>query len=273
MRGSTVTLNPATGIEEPVLNKEVWNKRSIIWDFALADLKIRYRNSVLGFIWTLLEPLLILSVLYIVFTNVFKSSIEYFPLYLLLGLIMWNMFVRGTQLALNSIQSRSSIFSQIRLPLEIPPISASLTALIMLSLEMIVFSIFVVAFKFLPPITIIILPLIIMLEFLLILGISLPLSVVNIKFKDIQFIWAIILQAGFFLTPIFYKMDILPEQVQKIVIFNPMVQILNFARDATLYGKLPTSENIAIAIGMTCAIMLIGYIIFKVSSKRIIEEL
>lgn len=143
----------------------------------------------------------------------------------------------------------------------------------MLSLEMIVFSIFMVAFKFSPPVTIIILPLIIMLEFLLILGISLPLSVVNIKFKDIQFIWAIILQAGFFLTPIFYKSDILPEQVQKILIFNPMFQILNFAHDATLYGKLPTGGNIAIAIGMTCAIMLIGYIIFKVGSRRIIEEL
>jgi len=70
---------------------EVWEKRSLIWTFAISDLKLRYRNSVLGFVWTFLEPLLLLLVLYVVFTNIFKADIEHFPLYLLLGLILWQM--------------------------------------------------------------------------------------------------------------------------------------------------------------------------------------
>lgn len=255
------------------MKNELWQKKSLIWDFAIADLKIRYRNSVLGFIWTFLEPLLLLSVLYIVFTNVFKSTIEAFPLYLLLGLIMWNMFVRGTQISLNSTLSRAGVLTQIHIPNEIPPISASVTSLIMLTLEMIVFGIFVIAFRFIPPQTIAILPLVLILEFILILGVSLPLSVLNIRFRDTQFIWGVIIQVGFFLTPIFYKIDILPSYIQSILVFDPMVQILNFAHNAALYGILPDTNEIIITVGITFLIFAIGYGTFRKMSNKIIEEL
>ena len=170
-------------------NSSIPNKKSLIWDFAIYDLKMRYRNSVLGFFWTILEPLLLLSVLYIVFTNVFETSIENFPLYLLLGLIMWNMVVRGTQTAIHSISSRAGLLTQIYIPHDVPAISASLTSLIMLAFEMIIFGIFLVIFQFIPPITILVLPLILILEFFLVLGLALPLSVLNVRLKDIQFVW------------------------------------------------------------------------------------
>lgn len=239
----------------------------------MSDLKIRYRNSVLGFVWTFLEPLLLLSVLYIVFTNVFKSTIEAFPLYLLLGLIMWNMFVRGTQISLSSISSRAGLLTQIHIPNEIPPISASLTSLIMLTFEMIVFGIFMIIFNFIPTQTILILPLILILEFILVLGISLPLSVLNIRFKDTQFIWGVIIQVGFFITPIFYKMDILPSYIQSVLVFNPMVQILNFAHDAALYDILPSPIEVVKTVVITLIIFAVGYGIFRKLSSRIIEEL
>ena len=256
-----------------VIRTHLWTKKSLIWDFAVTDLKIRYRNSVLGFVWTFLEPLLLLTVLYVVFTNIFKSKIELFPLYLLLSLIMWNMLVRGTQLGLSSIQSRKSILSQIYIPNEIPAISASLTSLIMLSFEMIVFGIFVAVFRFVPPSTISILPLILGLEFILVIGLSLPLSLLNVKFRDTQFVWGIILQAGFFVTPIFYQIDILPKKIQSIIIYNPMVQILNMAHNAVLYGSLPSSNDVAIAVGTTLLVFGVGYVIFRKMSARIIEEL
>jgi len=252
---------------------EVWSKRSLIWAFAISDLKIRYRNSVLGFVWNFLEPLLLLLVLYIVFTNIFKADIEHFPLYLLLGLILWQMLDRGSTFGLNSILLKGSILSQIYIPLVVPPISAALTSLIMITFELIVFGIFIVAFQFVPPLTIIILPLIILLEFILVLGLALPLSVLNIKFRDIQFIWIILLRAGFFLHPIFYQLEILPKEIQSLLIYSPLVQILNIARDVSLYGELPTTENLIIAIGMTFVILVLGYGIFKKLSSRIIEEL
>ena len=252
---------------------DIIKRRSMIWDFAVSDLKLRYRSSVLGFFWTFLEPLLMLLVLYIVFTNVFKSTIELFPLYLLLGLIIWNMTVRGTQIALSSIVSRKGVLSQIFVPLEIPVISSTITALIMLTFEMIVFTIFLVAFQFIPPVTIVILPLIIGIQFVLVLGISFPLAVINAKVRDMQFAWNVLLHAGFFLHPIFYKIDILPEQIRGIIELSPMVQVLNFARDASLYNEMPSTNEIAVTLGITFLIFIIGYGIFIKFSKRIMEEI
>lgn len=253
--------------------KELWQHRSLITSFAAIDLKIRYRNSVLGFLWTFLEPLLILTVLYFVFTNIFNSQIENFPLYILLGLILWNMFSRGTTMGMNSLVSRSSILTQIYFPREIPVISSAITSLYVIFFEMMVFIVFLIIFQFVPPITIIILPLIILLEFVLVLGTSFALSVLNAKFKDTQFIWLVVIQAGFFITPIFYKFEILPEFLQQILYFSPMVQIVEIAHNITLYGTLPQLEEVIVAISTSFVVLIIGYAIFKKMESKVVEEL
>jgi lipopolysaccharide transport system permease protein len=253
--------------------REIWDKKQIIWEFAKNDLKIRYRNSVLGFLWTLLEPLLFLLVLYVVFTNIFENNIENFPLYLLSGIIIWNMLVKGTQISLTGISSRSALFTHIKIPVAIPAISAGITALLMFTLELVILGTFMVAFQFIPPTTILIFPLIILLEFVLIIGVALPLSLVNIRIKDIQFMWNIILHAGFFLHPIFYQPEILPENVLEAIKFSPMFHILEFSRNVMLYNKLPQMEETLMAIGMTFVIFVIGYLVFRKLSGRILEEI
>jgi lipopolysaccharide transport system permease protein len=251
----------------------IWEKRSILYNFAISDLRIRYRNSALGFFWTFLEPLLMLTVLYIVFTNLFKSQIDHFPLYILLGIIVWNMFSRGTSMSLSSLLTRSSILTQVYLPREIPPISSAITAFMMLCFELIVFGIFMVVFQFTPTNTMLFLPVILLLEFILILGLSFPLSVLNVRYRDIQFIWGVVLQIGFFLTPIFYKSDILPKSVSQILAFSPMVQIINMAHDVVLANKLPDLWSLEITIVTTLAVFGIGYAIFRKMQVRIMEEL
>ena len=253
--------------------KELWSRRSLIWSFAISDLKIRYRNSVLGFFWTLLEPLLLMGVLYIVFTNIFKSQIEHFGLYLLVGIIMWNMFSRGTEMAMNSVLAKGGLLTHIYFPTEIPAISSVITSSLMLFFEIIVFFIFMVIFQFVPPLTIVFLPLVLALEILFVLGISLPLSVLNVKYRDVQFIWKVILQAGFFITPVFYKLDVLPSNIQNILKYSPMVQIITMAHNLSLYNMLPSLESVEIAIFTTLIVFTIGYFIFHKCQKRVIEEL
>lgn len=253
--------------------QELWQKRSLIFNFAITDLKIRYRNSVLGFLWTILEPLLLLGVLYIVFTNIFRTQIEHYGLYLLLGIIMWNMFSRGTEISLSSITSRSAIITQIYFPREILAISSTLTSFIMMCFEFVVFGIFIIVFKFIPPPTIVLLPLILLLEFLLVLGFSFLLSVLNVRYKDVQFIWKVILQVGFFITPIFYKIDTLPENIRKVIVFSPLVQIFDMAHNITIFGIIPSILSIQIAIIMTLSVLIIGYVTFKKIQKRAIEDL
>ena len=255
------------------IREEMWKSRAILFNFAISDLKIRYRNSILGVLWSVIEPLLMLGVLYFVFSSMFKFDIPNFPIYLLLGIIVYNCFKNGTSFALNSLTNRAPLITQIYFPRSIPAISSAITASIMLAIEVGILLIFMVAFQFVPPITILLLPLILGLQFLFVVGICLPLSVLNVKFKDTEFIWGVVLSAGFFLTPIFYQFDMLPEYMQNILQFSPMVQILTMAHHVVLYGMLPTVNSILYAVGSISVITIIGYLIFRKFQAQMVEEM
>ena len=126
---------------------------------------------------------------------------------------------------------------------------------------------------FTPPITIIYLIPIYILGFVFVIGLSLGLSVLNVKFKDIEFIWGIILHAGFFLTPIFYRFDFLPQYVQDILMLSPVVQLVTMTHHVAIYGTLPSINSILYTIGSIFIILGIGYLIFRRYQARIVEEL
>ena len=254
------------------IREEMWMFKGILFNFAISDLKIRYRNSVLGIFWSLVEPLLMMGVLFVVFSSMFKFEIPNFPIYLLLGIVCYNFFKNGTTFALNSLTNRSALMTQIYFPRSVPAISAGVTAAIMLIFELVILGIFMVVFGFVPTITILVLPLILGLQFLLILGIALPLSVLNVKFKDTEFIWMIVVHAGFFLTPIFYQFDMMPVAVQNVLQFSPMVQIVTMAHHVVLYGILPPINSILYAVGSISIITVIGYLIFRKYQAKIVEE-
>jgi len=255
------------------IREEMWKFRGILFNFAITDLKIRYKNSVLGILWSVVEPLLMLGVLFFVFSTMFKFDIENFPIYLLSGIITYNFFKNGTSIALASLSNRSSLITQIYFPRSIPAISSCLTASIMLIVELAILGIFMIILQFTPPLTIIYLIPIYLLAFVFVLGISLGLSVLNVKFKDIEFIWGIILHAGFFLTPIFYQFDFLPENIQNILQLSPMVQIVTMVHHVALYGTLPSLNSLLYASFSIFSILGIGYLIFRKYQTRIVEEL
>jgi len=257
----------------PTIRDEMWKTKGILFNFAISDLKIRYRNSILGILWSLIEPLLLLGVLFVVFSTMFRFEIPNFPIYLLLGIICWNFFKNGTLFALNSLTNRSALITQIYFPRSIPGLSAGITASIMLVFELVVLTIFMVIFGFIPTYTVILLIPILALELVLILGISLPLSVLNVKYKDTEFIWNIVVHAGFFLTPIFYQFDMMPDYVQNVLQFSPMVQIVTMAHHVVLYGTLPSINSILYAVGSISVITVIGYLIFRKYQAKVVEEM
>lgn len=253
--------------------QELWQRRSLVELFAINDVKLRYKNSVLGFLWTFLEPLLMLSILYFVFTNVIRTEIENYALYLLLGLIIWYLFSRSTTMGLSSLVDKAGIIQKIYFRRELIVVSSCLTAFIMMIFEFAAFAVFLVGFQFIPPLTSILLPLVLIDLFFLSLGISLLLSSLNVYFRDIKFIWQVILQAGFFLSPIIYTLDMFPENVRWFLELNPLVPILDTAHNAMLYGLLPSIKTVIQIIVSTVAIFVIGYVVFRIKDKRIVEEL
>jgi ABC-type polysaccharide/polyol phosphate export permease len=246
---------------------------SLIFSLAISGLKLHYKNSFLGFIWTFLQPLLFLGVLYTVFNSFLGSRILYFPLYLLIGLILWNSFSRSTSSSMTSFVSRRELLLKVYFPREVIPISTNITTFIMMLFDLCAFGIFVALFHFVPPWTLVFLPILLVLLSILTLGLSFMLSVANVYFRDLEHIWAIVLQAGFFLAPIFLSMDIYSPALRHVLVFNPMTLIIDMAHNIVLYNHLPSAGAFGYLAVVSLAILGLGYMIFKKFESKAVEIL
>jgi lipopolysaccharide transport system permease protein len=253
--------------------KELYHYRNLIWVLAWVDFKQRYKNSVLGYFWSLLEPLLMFAILYIVFSNLMRVQVEYYQLFLLQGIIMWNFFARSTSASLVLLTGKPQLVKKVYFPRDILVISGCITALLMSIFESIVFMAFLLFFKIPLSLNILYLPVIISLFFIIALGTSLALAALNVYYRDFQYIWALVLQIGFFATPVIYPLSVFPPDLLKILSYNPLAQIIFLARDVTLYSKVPNTASFVFAVCIAVVILAIGYAIFMRLEPRFAEEL
>ncbi|MDD1684065.1 MAG: ABC transporter permease [Methanoregula sp.] len=253
--------------------KELYDYRNLIWVLAWVDFKQRYKNSILGYFWSLLEPLLMLGILYIVFSNLMRIQVEHYPLFLLQGIIMWSFFNRSTTTNLTTIVSKPQLVKKVYFPRDILVISGCITVLLMSIFESIVFLAFLLFFRIPLSLNILYLPVIIFLFFIIALGTSLVLAALNVYYRDIQYIWAVVLQIGFFATPVIYPLSVFPSNLLKILSYNPLAQVIFLARDVTLYAKVPNLASFLFVIFIAGVTLAIGYAIFMRLEPRFAEEL
>ncbi|MBI2591896.1 ABC transporter permease [Candidatus Saccharibacteria bacterium] len=227
----------------------VFNKtnRALLAELVRTDFKLRYQGSVLGYAWSLLRPLLLFLILYIVFVRFLKigGDIPHFPVYLLLGIVLWNFFAEMTSQSLGSIVNRGDLVRKIRIPRWIIVLSSSISALINLFLNLLV----VILFLFINEVdlleTTLWLPLILLEIYVFALGLSLFLAAAFVKYRDINYIWEVILQAGFYLTPILYPITLITNPaLQKLMLLNPMAQAIQDARYATITHQTVISRQV-----------------------------
>ena len=253
--------------------KELYDYRNLIWQLAWSEFKLRYKNSILGYFWSLLEPMLMLLVLYVVFSNLMRVQVEYYQLFLLLGIILWGFFSRATTIGMFSIVGKPSMVKKIYFPRDIFVISSCITALLMSIFESLIFIMFMVFFRVPISINLVYAPLILFCLFILSLGLSLALSALNVFYRDVQFIWQVLLQIGYFATPILYTIDIFPKNLQKFVLLNPIARILNSARDTIIYSSPAKTEDLLFMVLSSIVFLLVGYIIFSRLEPRFAEEI
>ena len=251
--------------------KEILHFRHLITTFATMDLKLRYRHSLLGVGWSFLEPLLILTILNVVFSTILKNNIENFPIFLILSLTLFNMFTRGTTMSIESILGRSPIIKSTYLRREIFPISSNITAFLMMCIEFSIVIAFIIFFHFVPTYTVLIIPYFLIILFIFTLGISLPLSILNVRFRDVRIIWTVITQALFFLTPIFYKIDFLPSPISELVRLNPVALLIEMSHNALLYNKFPTYNELIYTTMTSILVLIVGWAIFRKLNHTIDE--
>lgn len=253
--------------------KELYDYRNLIWQLAWSEFKLRYKNSILGYFWSLLEPMLMLLVLYVVFSNLMKVQVEYYQLFLLLGIILWSFFSRATTIGMFSIVGKPSMVKKIYFPRDIFVISSCITALLMSIFESLIFVMFMAFFRVPISINLVYVPLILLFLFILSLGVSLALSSLNVFYRDVQFIWQVFLQAGYFVTPILYTLDIFPQNLQKFVLLNPIARILISARDTIIYSSPAKTEDLLFMFFSSIVFLLVGYIIFSKLEPGFAEEI
>lgn len=257
--------------------------RALLSELVRTDFKLRYQGSVLGYGWSLLRPLLLFIILYAVFVKVLKSGggIPHFPVYLLLGIVIWNFFLEMTSQSLGSIVGRGDLIRKIRIPRWMIVFSSSISAVINLLLNLVVIAVFMLINNVELHHTILLLPLVLAEVYLLALGLSLFLSAAFVKFRDIGYIWEVILQAGFYLTPILYALTLIPNVTfQKIILLNPMAQAIQDARYVTITHSTPTiyqlfdnGPYIFIPFGLVAVILVGGLLYFKKESKYFAENI
>jgi len=253
--------------------KELYQYRNLIWNLSLSEFKLRYKNSILGYFWSLLEPLLMLTVLYLVFSNLMRVQVEHYQLFLLLGIILWNFFSRSTGIGMFSIVGKPGMIKKIYFPRDIFVISSCITALLMSLFESVVFVIFMFIFRIPISSTIMYVPLILVLLFIFSLGVSMTLSALNVYFRDMQFIWDVFMQAAFFGTPILYTLEMFPENLRTIALLNPMARIIISARNTIIYSTPATTEDM-IYIGVSAIFFLVlGYAVFMKLEPGFAEEI
>jgi len=251
----------------------LWDYRHLTLKLAISEFKLRYKNSILGFFWSLLEPLLMLLVLYVVFTNFMRVNVEHYQLFLLMGIISWNMLSRGTTMSLNSIIGKPGLVQKVYFPREVLVISSCLTALLMTLLEFIVFGLFMLIFNVMPTITIMYFPPVLFVEFLFILGLSLGLAALNVYYRDMQYIWAVVMQAGFFAAPIIYPVSSIPEKYVWIIMLNPMTRIIDMLRGSVIYSTPPVFGDGIFILAAALIVLAAGYLIFLRLEPGFAEEM
>ena len=262
---------------------EIWRYRELILNLVKRELKARYKNSVLGFFWSLLNPLGMMLVFTFVFTVISPNSqIDNFPIFFLCGFLPWQYFSNGVMVSMNSIVGNSNLVKKVYFPREALPISSVLAALVNFLLALVVlFGALIVTRTPLSP-YIWLLPVVILMQTCFILGIVFVLSTLNVFYRDTMMIMDVVMQAWFFLTPVFYPISILPSSyeilgitvnVRRLMyILNPMASFVAAYRDLLYFGYRTNLDFFLRTAATSLIVLAFGYWFFLRFRHRFGEE-
>lgn len=251
--------------------KNLLKYKHLIKELVFRDIKVKYKKSVLGLLWTLLNPLLTMIVMTIVFSNLFRFDIENYPVYLITGQVMFNFISESTNMAMTSINDSASLLKKVYIPKYIFPISKGLSSFVNLVFSLLAVLFLIIFMKI--KINIAMIFSILSLGYILVfaLGIGLILVSINIFFRDTQHLYGVVLTAWMYLTPIFYPISIVPEQYKWIINLNPLYYMIEHFRQCMMYGTIPNLQlNVTCMLYAVCAFVIGLGIFYKTQDKFIL---
>ncbi len=242
---------------------ETYRYRELIWALALKELKIRYKRSVLGFLWALLNPMLLMLVLTVVFSTIMPFPIPHYAIFLLSVLLPWTFFAQSLSYATESIVGNADLIKKLRVSKIVFPVAALVSNLINLLLSLIPLVLLVVVMRHPLHVTWLYLPVPLLALAILTLGATFFFAVANVYYRDVTHIVQILLQVLFYLTPILYAEDFFPAKYRWIFKLNPLVFAFHGFRLSVYYGKLPTLQSIVASFICAFLSLAVGFAIFR----------
>lgn len=243
------------------------------------DFKVKYKRSILGVVWSLLYPILMMSVMAVVFSQMFRFKVEgiNYLVYLMTGLIMFNYFNEASTTAMTSVITNFTLINKVYIPKYIFPIAKCMFVGINFVLTLIPWiGIILLSYVGLGEYTChinwyyLLLPYIFFCMFLFTVGISLLLSCISVFFRDMLHIYGIVITLWNYLTPVFYSIEILPKKLQALFELNPLYQFLSSARSIVLYGKCPSALTLLIIGVIGFVTLAIGALVFKKNQDKFV---
>lgn len=266
---------------------EVFNRRNriLLNELSKTDFKLRYQGSILGYLWAIIRPFLMFGTMYLVFAKFlrFGDEIPHYPVYLLVGTVLWNFFIECTNQGIQSLLIRSDLMRKIAFPKWIIVLSATTTALINLGINFVVIILFSFFSGIAPNLGWLLVPFLILELYLLSLGLAFLLGSVNIRYRDVQSIWEVLVQALFYAVPIIYPIQMVATYsnfTAHLLMLDPIAQVIQDVRsllvtDATLtsWEILPHFLLNFIPLLLVGLVFIAGMLVFKRKSKYFAEEI
>lgn len=240
----------------------------LLYDLVSKDIKTKYRRSILGILWSILNPLLMMGVLTLIFSNIIRVNVEGgFALFYLTGYIMFNFISEATGFALYTITNAAPLIKKVYIPKYIFPLEKCIFSFVNMLFSLIAFVIVFVFFcatgKTTPHITMLLFPLPMIYIFVFCFGLCLVLAALLVFFRDIGHIWGILLTVWMYASPIIYPVSLLPEWLADIIRLNPLTHYIDYFRNIMIYGKMPGLEENLICIFFSLAMLLFGIAVFR----------
>ena len=242
----------------------------LLKELIIRDLKIKYRRSVLGYLWSILNPLMLMGVLSVVFSTMFRFDIPNYPVYLLTGQLLFGFYSEATNMAMTSILGGASLIKKVYLPKYIFPVSRVLSSFTTMLFSLVALVIVMALTRAEYHITAILLPIVLLYILVFSIGMSLILSVMVVFFRDVQYLYGVFLTALNYLTPIFYPASVLLSWLKELMVLNPMYNFIEMFRKIMLYGQWPTLTEHLICIAFAIGGLVLGVYVFKRNQKDFI---
>jgi ABC-type polysaccharide/polyol phosphate export permease len=242
---------------------ETYKYRELIWALALKEIKVRYKRSVLGFLWALLNPALMMVVLTLVFSTIMRFNIPHYSIFLLSVLLPWTFFSQSLSYAVDSIVGNSELIKKVAVPKLVFPMAAVISNVINLLLSLIPLAILVPLLGHPFYWTWIFLPVPMLALIIFTIGMTFFFAAANVYYRDVAHIVQIILSAWFYLTPIIYSVEMLPEKYRWIFKLNPIIYVVNGFRLSVYYGMLPQLKSVAASFACAFVALFIGFAVFR----------